>query len=116
MTNGAGPSAGNHLRRWSRDRPGILRAVAAIQRNAIVAGARAGFLPLADPGEDRAKRVLGTAESAVVQTDQARFRVEHQNEQIIVIVLLNADRRGDAQRFNEVRDGVAMADNQSVAG
>lgn len=114
--NEAGGHAARPLRRWNRGRREIPGAAAVSSRSETAGSGHAVFLPRVDPGEDRADHAFGTDESAVVQPNQTRLRVEHQDEKIIVIVLLDADRRGDTERFDEVRYGVAVTDDQGIAG
>src|ERR1700674_150670 len=117
-TIGAGENAGNLHRRWNRNHREIPRAAAAIRRSGTVGGGRVDFHPLAGRGADRAEAELNSAAlgSAIVQTQKTRFLVQHEDEKIIVIVVFNLNRRCDAERLNDVGNGIAMTHDQNIAG
>jgi len=49
-----------------------------------------------------------------VQTDQARFFFEHEDEQIIVIVFRNVNRRCDTGAFDQIWNGVAVPTTRTL--
>ena len=52
-----------------------------------------------------------SADLAIMQTDQLRIFVEHQDEEIIVVVLCDIDRLGYSERFDQVRYRVSVTDD-----
>jgi hypothetical protein len=51
------------------------------------------------------------ADLAIMQTDQLRFSVKHQDEEIIVVVLRDIDRFGYFERFDQVRYRISVTDD-----
>ena len=51
-----------------------------------------------------------------MQSNQARGRFQKNDKQIVVIVIGNTDRRCNPERFYKIGNGIAMADDESIAG
>ena len=80
------------------------------QKSEIRNQTAAAFAPQSrDYGEPRKSGCA--ADLAIMQTDQLRFLVKHQDEEIIVVVLRDIDRFGYSERFDQVRYRISVTDD-----